>query len=179
MKTVFATAIAVGALMLGLSGCAPTTSTSTEVTEATESASAESTQTADSSPEPEAGEPEAGADGRCTAESELARAVNYTVYADSATTPVEVSYTVFFPDRPDEIVSETVTGPAHTITVFTCANDVPDSAPWTFTASAQIPGGSLGCVLAFGGKLVDTKSEFVESSEVTSVSADCSGHPGM
>lgn len=102
--------------------------------------------------------------------------VIYTVFTGDSTTPVTMTYQAFNADGSIPVITETVTGPVVTRIGYDCTSGA-WSAPWTFTATSSSPD-SIGCVQAFGGKLVKTDSQYNEGA-TTPMTADCTGHPGM
>jgi hypothetical protein len=116
--------------------------------------------------------------GDCTeADADPAIPVVYTVYTGDATTPTTVTYTAFNADGTHPDVTETVTGPVWTKTGYACTTEA-GSSVWTLTAT-QTTSDSLACVLAFGGQLVKTDSQYAEAVPPISITATCSGNPGM
>lgn len=97
----------------------------------------------------------------------------YTVYTDDATTPVTITYTAFNHDGTIPTETLTTVGPVITIVGYACT-DPAQQADWVLTAT-HAPVGSLGCVLAFGGMLVNNKSD---GQEDPNVHIDCTGNPG-
>ena len=122
---------------------------------------------------------DAGLAGDCTATDGAVPGIPviYTVYTGDATTPVDVTYTAFTLDGTTPTVTESVTGPVWTKIGYACT-DAASSSVWTLTATLTTSD-AVGCVLAFGGKLVKTDSGFAESETPASTTADCSGNPGM
>ncbi len=92
-------------------------------------------------------------------------------------TTVTVSYTAFNLDGTTPTVTEVINGPVWTKVGYACT-DAASSSVWTLTAAADTTD-SVSCALAFGGKLVKTDSAYAESADPISITADCSGNPGM
>ncbi|MEP6479478.1 MAG: hypothetical protein ABJB03_08810 [Rhodoglobus sp.] len=156
---------------LVLAGCAPTPATTAAPTP---SESSIATPTPAPTEAPPTATPTAGDCTAADSDSGGTAAV-YTVFSDDSTTPITLSYTAF--NRADApVITETVYGPMVTRVGYPC-NDTSNQAPWTFTATSS-SGGALACVLAFGGKLVKTDSQYNEGA-TTPMTADCTGHPGM
>lgn len=115
--------------------------------------------------------------GDCTLEeSTTGIPTIYTVFTGDSTTEVTMSYTAFNRDGSTPLVTEPVFGPVVTRIGYACNPDL-SGENWTFTAAATSTG-SIACVLAFGGKLVNQASEYPESGTPVDVLADCTGNPG-
>lgn len=171
MKRAAVTILAVPVLALALVGCAAGGTPSAAPTDVGET----SLPTPAPSPEPTG----AGLAGDCTATDGVAPAIPviYTVFTGDAVTPVDVTYTAFNLDGTIPSITETVTGPVWSKIGYACT-DAASSSVWTLTAT-QSTTDSVGCTLAFGGKLVKTDSAYAESATPVSTTADCSGNPGM
>jgi hypothetical protein len=98
----------------------------------------------------------------------------YTVYTGDSTNPVTIHYTAFNHDGTNPVETLTTVGPVINIVGYACT-DAAGSAVWTLTAT-HTNVGSIGCVLDFGGLLVNTDSDGQEDANVT---IDCSGNPGV
>jgi len=103
--------------------------------------------------------------------------VTYTIFSMDSTTPVTVTYTAFNVDGTHPDVTETVTGPVWSKVGYACT-DAAGGSVWTLTATATTSD-SVGCALAFGGQLVKTDSQYAEAEPAISITATCSGNPGM
>ncbi|MES1169590.1 MAG: hypothetical protein ABUL47_02760 [Leifsonia sp.] len=101
----------------------------------------------------------------------------YTVYGPTQGGPVTVSYTAFNTDGSLPVMTATFSGPVWTLIGYACT-DAAQSAIWTLTATS-ITSDAVGCVLDFGGKLVNTNSAFLETSPPAATTAVCSGNPGV
>jgi hypothetical protein len=101
--------------------------------------------------------------------------VIYSVFSSDATTPITMSYMAFNSDGSIPVVTETVYGPVVSRIGYGCT-DAASSANWTFTATSSSPD-SVACVLAFGGKLVRTDSQYNEGSTAP-MTAECTANPG-
>lgn len=113
--------------------------------------------------------------GDCTeADMQDAQPTVYTVYTGDSTNPVTIHYTAFNHDGTVPVETLTTVGPVINIIGYAC-NTEADNGVWTLTATHTIVG-SLGCVLDFGGLLVNTQSDGQEDPNIT---VDCSGNPGM
>ena len=113
--------------------------------------------------------------GDCTeAEMQDAQPTVYTVYTGDSTNPVTIHYTAFNHDGSLPVETLTAVGPVINIVGYACT-PAAGSAVWTLTATHSIVG-SIGCVLDFGGLLVNTDSNGQEDPNVT---IDCSGNPGQ
>jgi hypothetical protein len=97
----------------------------------------------------------------------------YTVYTGDWTNPVTIHYTAFNHDGTNPTETLTTVGPVINIVGYACTEGAGE-ATWVLTATHNT-GGSLGCVLDFGGLLVATNSGGQEDPAVT---IDCSGNPG-
>lgn len=100
--------------------------------------------------------------------------VVYTVFTGDDATPTTVTFTGFDPTGEVREITEEVTGPVFTRIGWPC---VPESSGgiWTLTATSSTPD-SLGCVLAYGGRIVASDSAIAEGAD--SITVDCSGNPG-
>jgi hypothetical protein len=98
----------------------------------------------------------------------------YTAYTGDSTNPVTIHYTAFNHDGTLPMETLTTVGPVINIVGYACT-EAAGSAVWTLTATHSIVG-SIGCVLDFGGLLVNTDSNGQEDAGVT---IDCSGNPGI
>jgi hypothetical protein len=98
----------------------------------------------------------------------------YTVYTGDSTNPVTIHYTAFNHDGTLPVETLTTVGPVINIVGYACTAAA-GGATWTLTATHTVVG-SIGCVLDFGGLLVNTKSDGQEDPNVT---VDCSGNPGQ
>jgi hypothetical protein len=114
--------------------------------------------------------------GDCTATDGVVPGlpVIYTVYVGPDSNPVTVNYTAFNLDGTNPIVTETITGPVWSKVGYACT-DAASSTVWTLTVTQATPD-PVGCVLAFGGKLVATDSQ---AEGAVSTTAQCYGNPGM
>lgn len=115
--------------------------------------------------------------GDCAYDPSAFGAVVFTVTADDATTPIELTYTVFRQGAGPDVRTVTMTGPV-VVSVQTDCGSQAVSSPWTFTARSAT-GNSLGCASFFGGKQLASDSDYAEGDVARGVSVDCSGHPGM
>ena len=97
----------------------------------------------------------------------------YTVYTGDSTNPVTIHYTAFNHDGTNPTETLTTVGPVINIVGYACTESA-GSATWVLTAT-HTNVGSIGCVLDFGGLLVNTKSDGQEDPNVT---VTCSGNPG-
>jgi hypothetical protein len=163
---------AIGAVLL-LTACGPVavpTSSPTATPSSSDSASPSATPTSGPSTAPTT--PTAG---DCTeAEMQDAQPTVYTVYTGDSTNPVTIHYTAFNHDGSLPVETLTAVGPAINIVGYPCTAAA-SSAVWTLTATHTIVG-SIGCVLDFGGLIVNTDSNGQEDANVT---IDCSGNPGQ
>jgi hypothetical protein len=98
----------------------------------------------------------------------------YTVYTGDSTKPVTIHYTAFNHDGTTPTETLTTVGPVINIVGYACV-DAQGGDTWVLTATHNT-GGSLGCVLDFGGLLVTTDSGGQEDPSVT---INCSGNPGQ
>jgi hypothetical protein len=156
-------AIAAALLLAGCAGSGPSASDSPTPSES-----------ASPSPSPTSETPSAG---DCTATDGDAPAIPviYTVFTGDDTTPVTMTYTAFNVDGTTPDITEDVVGPVVVRIGYACVGDS-SGGIWTLTATTSSPD-SIGCVLAFGGKLVATDSRYNEGA-TTPQTADCSGNPG-
>ena len=163
---------AIGAVLL-LTACGPVavpTSSPTATPSSSDSASPTATPTSGPSTPPTT-----HTAGDCT-ESEMqdAQPTVYTVYTGDSTTAVTIHYTAFNHDGTLPVETLTTVGPVINIVGYACT-EAAGSAVWTLTATHTTVG-SIGCVLDFGGLIVNTDSNGQEDANVT---IDCSGNPGM
>ncbi len=113
--------------------------------------------------------------GDCTqAEAPEPTPTIYTVYTDDSTKPVTIHYSAFNHDGSTPVETLTTVGPVITIIGYDCSNPS-EGDVWTLTATHPTIG-SIGCVLSFGGMLVNSQSDGQEDAGVT---VDCSGNPGI
>ena len=184
VRAVLGAAAIVGAL--ALAGCAGSGGGQPASESPTGSATSAATATADApaSEPPAAGDGSAVAlvtvpsqPGDCVYDPTVFGAVVFTVTADDATTPIELTYTVFREGAGPDVRTVTMTGPV-VVSVQTDCGSQAVSSPWTFTARSAT-GNSLGCASFFGGKHLASDSDYAEGDVARGVSVDCSGHPGM
>ena len=163
---------ALGSVLL-LTACGPValpTPSPTATSSPSDSASPTATPTSGPSTSPTT-----HAAGDCTeAEMPDAQPTVYTVYTGDSTNPVTIHYTAFNHDGTLPVETLTTVGPVINIVGYACT-DAAGSAVWTLTATHTTVG-SIGCVLDFGGLIVNTDSNGQEDANVT---IDCSGNPGM
>ena len=133
--------------------------------------------TASSTPAPAPSPSAAATAGDCVGTGDSSIPVVYTVWADDSTTPFTVSYMAFNSDGSTPVVTETHTGPVFTKVGYACTTAA-SGAVWTLTATTTTSG-KLACTLAFGGMLVKQDSQYAEHVPAISITADCSGNPGM
>jgi hypothetical protein len=162
---------ALGAVLLLTTACGPVAGPTASPTGASPSDSPSPSATPTSSPTTA---PTTHTAGDCTeAEMQDAQPTVYTVYTGDSTNPVTIHYTAFNHDGSTPVETLTAVGPVINIIGYACT-DAAGSATWTLTATHTIVG-SIGCVLDFGGLLVNTQSDGQEDAGVT---VDCSGNPG-
>jgi hypothetical protein len=166
-----------GAVLLLTTACGPVagpTSSPTDTSAQSDSPSPSATPT--SSPPVDS---TAHTAGDCTAADMTTGAIPtvYTVYTGDSTTPVTIHYTAFNRDGTVPVETLTTVGPVVNIIGYACSNPA-DDAVWTFTANITTED-NLGCVLDFGGLLVNNNSQGAEHSPAIPISVDCSGNPGM
>jgi hypothetical protein len=89
---------------------------------------------------------------------------------------VTVTYMSFNRDGSLPSTTATFTGPVFSVVGYACTR-ASSSADWVLTATASTTG-SVGCTLAFGGKIVKTNFGYMESGTPVATSADCTGNPG-
>ena len=127
-----------------------------------------------------AASPSAETTGDCTAGpagNDRATPIVYTVFGPADGQPVTVAFTSFNTDGTLPVTTVTFTGPVFTRVGYACST-ASDSAIWTLTATS-VTTGAVGCVLDFGGQLVQTDSAFLETGTPTATTATCSGNPGQ
>jgi hypothetical protein len=164
---------ALGAVLLLTTACGPVagpTSSPTDTSSPSDSASPSASPTGNPPTSPST-----HTAGDCTAaEMQDAQPTVYTVYTGDSTNPVTIHYTAFNRDGSLPVETLTTVGPVINIVGYACSAAA-GSAVWTLTATHTIVG-SIGCVLDFGGLLVNTDSNGQEDPNVT---IDCSGNPGQ
>jgi hypothetical protein len=164
--------VALGAVLLVTTACGPVAGPTASPTGAGQSDSPSPSATPTTSPTTS---PTTHTAGDCTeAEMQDAQPTVYTIYTGDSTNPVTIHYTAFNHDGTNPTETLTTVGPVINIVGYACT-DAAGSANWVLTAThANV--GSIGCVLDFGGLLVNTQSDGQEDAGVT---VDCSGNPGM
>jgi hypothetical protein len=167
---------ALGTVLL-LTACGPATAPTATPTVTGVPASLPPSPTPTSTPSPSSGAASTYPVGTCT-EADMASLgptpTIYTIYQFGTTVPVTFHYMAFNRDGTNPILTGTTSAPVTSIVAWPCTT-IAGEQTWTFTATT--PGAdSVGCVLAFGGMLVQTDSKGGDDTPPFNIT--CSGNPG-
>jgi hypothetical protein len=98
----------------------------------------------------------------------------YTIYQYGSRGPVTFQYMGFNRDGTNPILTGTTTAIVTSIIAWPCTTSAGEQT-WTFTATTPLAD-SVGCVLAYGGMLVQTDSKGGDDTPPLTIT--CSGNPG-